>query len=296
MRYAQNQRVMGEYQFRSVAASCIDLHRVAALVVHQNECNLNSTCRMRNRSMQTQEILPSIRIGMLTPSSNTVLEPCTAPLAAPLFPHVSVHYSRFRVTRIALDEGSDQQFSHETILDAADLLADAKVDTIAWNGTSASWLGFDSDERLCEALSARTGAKATSAIRSLNQLLDHLGVRKLGLVTPYTPDVQQRIIANYAAAGIETVAERHSDRSDNFSFAEVPEAEIADMCREVAKANPDAIAIVCTNMRGTLVAADLERELGIPVLDSIAFTMWGCLKQAGVDMTPLAEFGMMFRS
>ena len=31
----------------------------------------------------------------------------------------------------------------------SELLAHAKVDVIAWNGTSASWLGFDRDERLC---------------------------------------------------------------------------------------------------------------------------------------------------
>jgi hypothetical protein len=31
------------------------------------------------------------------------------------------------------------------ILRAAELLADAKVDTIAWNGTSASWLGREVD-------------------------------------------------------------------------------------------------------------------------------------------------------
>ena len=116
----------------------------------------------------------------------------------------------------------------------------------------------------------------------------------MGLVTPYTPDVQQQIIDNYASIGIETVAERHSNRADNFSFSEVSEEQIAGMCRAVAEAKPDAIAIVCTNMRGPLVAAELERELGIPVLDSVAFTLWGCLKEAGTDMTPLSKFGMMF--
>jgi len=131
-------------------------------------------------------------------------------------------------------------------------------------------------------------------VQSLNRLLGTFGVRRLGLVTPYTPDVQARIIANYADIGIETVAERHSNRSDNFSFAEVDEAEIARMCREVAEARPDAIVILCTNMRGPFVAAALERELGLPVLDSVAFTLWGCLKEAEVDMAPLADFGMMF--
>jgi len=243
-----------------------------------------------------QKNVKPVLIGMLTPSSNTVLEPFTSAIARPLFPNVSVHFSRFRVTKITLDADSNSQFALDPILQAAELLADARLDVIAWNGTSASWLGFDADERLCKAITERTGVAATSSILSLNRLLKDLQVRRLGLVTPYTEDVQQKIIANYATIGIETVAERHSDRSDNFSFAEVTESEIAAMCREVARAKPDAIAIVCTNMRGPIIAPQLEAELGIPVLDSVAFTLWGCLVETGVNMQPLAGFGRMFTS
>ncbi len=233
-------------------------------------------------------------IAMLTPSSNTVLEPYTSAMAAPLLPRASVHFGRFRVRTIALDAASNDQFTLEPILQAADLLADAKPDVIAWNGTSASWLGFDTDRRLCEAITAHTGIAATSSILSLNKLLAETGARRLGLVTPYTADVQARIVANYAAAGIETVAERHVGLADNFSFAGVTEGEIERMCTEVASAGPDAIAIVCTNMRGPMIAAGLEARLGIPVYDSIAFTLWGCLRATGLDMAPLSGFGSMF--
>ena len=88
------------------------------------------------------------RLGMLTPSSNTVLEPMTAAMLAAL-PDVTAHFSRFRVTEIALTPQALGQFDHDEILRAAELLAHAKVDVIGWNGTSASWLGFDRDERLC---------------------------------------------------------------------------------------------------------------------------------------------------
>lgn len=236
----------------------------------------------------------SIGLAMLTPSSNTVVEPYTSAMAWPLYPEVSVHFGRFRVTRIALDDNSNNQFSLEPILAAADLLADAKPSVIAWNGTSASWLGFDTDVQLCEAITARTGIPATSAILSLNRLLAEMGVKRLGLVTPYTQDVQDRIIANYAAIGIETVAERHSGRSDNHSFAEVTEDEIREMCLDVARAKPDAIAIVCTNMRGPLIAPQLEQQTGVPILDSVAFTLWGCLDKTGVPMDRLTSYGQMF--
>lgn len=236
----------------------------------------------------------AIRLGMLTPSSNTVLEPATIALLAPLAAQVSVHFSRFRVTRIGVGADADQQFAQDAILRAADLLADARPSIIAWNGTAASWLGFDTDRSLCAAIEQRTGVPATSAILALNEVLARWRVRRLGLVTPYTSDVEARIIANYRALGIEVIAQARRDLSDNFSFAEVPEATVEAMCRQVAEAGPDAIAIVCTNLRGPFVAARLERELDIPILDSIAVTLRGCLGMAGLDMRPLSRFGRLF--
>ena len=235
-----------------------------------------------------------VRIGILTPSSNTVLEPYTARLLEPLFPNVSAHYARFRVTKIALDEAANQQFGLAPILAAADLLADAHCDVIAWNGTSASWLGFDTDRTLCAEITARTGIKATSAILGFNSILEKLSVRKLGLVTPYTADVQERIIGNYEAQGIEIIGEQHSGLTDNFSFATVSEEAIKDMCLRTAAAKPDAIAIVCTNARGAFTAQALEDRLGIPVLDSVSFTLWACLDALNVPMARLSKFGSMF--
>jgi hypothetical protein len=54
-------------------------------------------------------------IGMLTSSSNTVLEPVTSTMLAGL-PDVSAHFGRFRVTRIALSEQALAQFDDEEIL------------------------------------------------------------------------------------------------------------------------------------------------------------------------------------
>src|ERR1700753_2014454 len=99
------------------------------------------------------------RVCMLTPSSNTALEPITYAMLSGIT-DISVHFSRFKVTEIALSESALRQFDDSEILRAAELLAHAKVDVIAWNGTSASWLGFERDERLCERITAATGIQA----------------------------------------------------------------------------------------------------------------------------------------
>ena len=80
------------------------------------------------------------------------------------------------------------------------MLADARVDVIGWSGTSSGWLGFDADRRLVERITERTGIPATTAVLALNELLALRGVTRLALVTPYTADVQQRIVDNYRSS------------------------------------------------------------------------------------------------
>ncbi|WP_342711636.1 aspartate/glutamate racemase family protein [Bradyrhizobium sp. B124] len=234
-----------------------------------------------------------IRLGMLTPSSNTALEPITCAMLAGV-DDVSAHFSRFKVTEIALSEQALRQFDASEILRAAELLAHAKVDVIAWNGTSASWLGFDRDESLCEQITAATGIKACTTVLAYRDLLRRIGARRIGLVTPYRRDVQDRIIANWNSAGLHCFAERHLALQDNFSFAEVSEAEVAGLIEEVVHEGCDAAVVLCTNMRGAGAAERLERGFGVPVLDSIAVTLWACLTAVGCDPARVHGWGSLF--
>ena len=234
-----------------------------------------------------------VRLGMLTPSSNTALEPITCAMLAGSG-DVTAHFSRFKVTEIALSDAALRQFDAGEILRAAELLAHAKVDVIAWNGTSASWLGFDRDEKLCEQITASTGIKACTTVLAYRDLLRRMQARRIGLVTPYLADVQDRIIANWNAEGLHCLAERHLSLQDNFSFAEVGEAEVARLVEEVVREGCDAAVVLCTNMRGAGAAARLERDYGVPVLDSIAVTLWACLVATDGDPSRIRGWGSLF--
>jgi maleate isomerase len=230
---------------------------------------------------------------MLTPSSNTVLEPVTCAMLAGLS-GVTAHFSRFRVTEIALSGQALQQFDDTEILRAAELLAHARTGVIAWNGTSAAWLGFDRDERLCDRIRAATGVKACTSVLAFRDIFCARGITRVGLVTPYRDDVQARIAANWSAAGFACPAERHLGLQDNFSFAGVEPEEIAAMARAVAAEGCDAVAILCTNMRGATIAPALEAELGVPVYDSVAVTLFQSLRIAGRDPRAVKGWGSLF--
>lgn len=233
-------------------------------------------------------------LGVLTPSSNTVLEPLTAAMLAGL-DDVTAHFGRFRVREIALHTAALGQFDREPVLAAADLLADLHPGAIVWSGTSAGWLGFASDEALEDAITARTGVAAGTAVLALNEIFRATGVRRFGLVTPYTDDVQARIVENYAGAGFTCAAERHLGISENFAFSEVDEALITRMVHDVAEARPDAITIFCTNLRGAALVERLEWETGIPIYDTVATAVWKGLRLAGADPSRIDGWGRLFR-
>lgn len=237
-----------------------------------------------------------VRIGMLVPSSNTVLEPYTSAMFAPFGDAASVHYARFRVVEISLSDASTGQFALEPILEAADRLAETLPRLICWNGTSASWLGLDRDRALCAAIAQRTRVQATSTMLAYQAVLAQTGVRRLGLVTPYLPEIQAKIIANFAAQGIDVVAEVHLSDKGNHSFADYSPDRVAGLVREVARAKPDAIAIICTNFRGAPLAEALEAELGLPLLDSVAVTAAHCLRATGLDAARVTGWGSVFRT
>ena len=237
--------------------------------------------------------LASTRLGMLTPSSNTVLDHLPAAMLADM-PDASAHFARFRVLKISMEDDALSQFTNEPMLAAAELLADAQVQSICWNGTSSGWLGFDTDRALIAEIEARTGVKACSSILAMNELLEKLGAKRVAFVTPYLDEIQTRILANYRAEGFEIAGEKHLGDPGNFSFATYSEADILELCRAVAAERPDAITIYCTNFRGARLAPIIEAETGIPVLDSVSTALWKSMQVAGDDPARIKGWGQLF--
>lgn len=186
------------------------------------------------------------------------------------------------------------QFERETFLQAAELLSHACMHVIAWNGTSAAWRGFDEDVAFCNEVSRRFGVPATASMLALNFALNRIGVKRLGLVTPYSDQVQSKIVDNYSEAGFDCVSERHSGIEVNFEFSKIPATDVAQMAREVAQAKPEAIIIICTNLNCAHIVPELEAELGIPVFDSTSAVVWHALRLAGVETLSLSDWGSLF--
>ena len=235
-----------------------------------------------------------LRLGVLTPSSNTALEPLTQQLVSQL-PEVSVHFSRFRVTQIALSPDALAQFDKTAIIEAAKLLADAHVDVIGWSGTSSGWLGFGTDEELCTEITAATGGiPATTSVIALNKLVKRLQLERMSLLTPYTDDVQSAIIRNYSTINVDCSLERHLGWSDNASFGNVSQEELDNGVAALAEEGAKAISVFCTGLKAAHLVAQWEQKYDIVVLDTVATVVWDMLVIVGVDTRRIMGWGHLF--
>ncbi len=238
-----------------------------------------------------------VRFGVIVPSSNTVLEPVTQQIVASLASDtvdVTVHFSRFRVTKIEISPESNAQFTQDAMLEAAQLLADAHVDVIGWSGTSASWLGIATDEALCRSIAQATGIPATSSVLAMNDILRCRPTgADIGLVTPYTPDLNAAIQRTYAGMGM-IIADGQSccaGLSENVAFADLDEPQLDRMVEEVVQHGAKTVMIMCTNVRAAGRAKHWESVHGIQVLDSVATVVVGMLKTLVVEVDASEQWG-----
>ena len=239
----------------------------------------------------------TFRLGILVPSSNTALEPLTYHIVSSLDSKVSVHFSRFTVTHISLSAEAVSQFDLSKIVAAAQLLADAKVDVIGWSGTSGGWLGFDQDEELCNAITQATGGiPATTSTLALNKAFAAFGCSEFGLVTPYSDDVQDKIIQTYKESGFSTLAESHLGISDNHEIGEVEVQTLDKQVDNVVSEGAKVVTTFCTNLRAAQRVEFWEQKYGVLVFDTVAVVVWHMLKIVGCDTRQVRGWGRMFEA
>jgi maleate isomerase len=223
------------------------------------------------------------RIGHVMPSSNVAIEPLIYALESAAGGGASHHFGRVSVTRVAADPATERQFALDTMLGAATLLAEAPLDALVWNGTSASWRGIERDRELVAAIAAATGLPATTATLAILATMERRGWRRVALAVPYTAALSDAIAAEYARAGLEIVHAARLDIDDNVAIGEVRGDRLRDLLRAAARNAPDAIAVVCTNLDATSLAAEMEADLGCPIVDSIGVTFAAARRLCGLE-------------
>ncbi|QFS90653.1 Arylmalonate decarboxylase [Mycobacterium sp. THAF192] len=150
----------------------------------------------------------------------------------------------------------------------------------AYACTSGSFVGGPlAEQALVEAMLAAGSPLALTTSGALLSALRYLGYTRVATATPYTADLTVGLTAFLGESGIEvTAAAGLGLTSDIWT---VPHDVTAQLVRETDTGDAQAVFISCTNLPTYDVIADLEHELGKPVLTANQVTMWHSLSLIG---------------
>ncbi|NKC30829.1 aspartate racemase/maleate isomerase family protein [Falsiroseomonas selenitidurans] len=231
-------------------------------------------------------------LATILPSANTVVERTTQALLRHL-PGVLPSFTRV-AKRGAVDPFPDS-YDWDALLGAAALLADARPAALVWSASKGAVIGLRHDRELVARIRDATGLPCATAGLALLEALGALRARRVALIGPHTREYNLRAARGLAMEGVEMVAEASLGMTDNLSFASLDHAGVAALARQVARPGVEAIILWNTNCAGAALAAGLEAECGIPLLDATALGVWGGLRAAGIAETPGPEWGRLFR-
>ncbi|WP_417207210.1 Asp/Glu racemase [Antarctobacter sp.] len=137
-------------------------------------------------------------------------------------------------------------------------------------------------DAVCDPLSA---ARAVCA---------HLGIRRLGLVSPYRADVAQPVSDAFETDGLKVTRAVHFGEEVEANVARITADSVMAAAREVTRhGDVDGIFLSCTNLRTLDVIGPLERELGLPVFGSNLALAWSMARAAGLDSALNGDFSLL---
>lgn len=222
------------------------------------------------------------RLGFLLPPGNPNVEP---ELFALKPPGVSVHFGRMiaRGTPGAHD-GQDartkSQLDH--IDEPTEMLAHIRPQVIALAHTASSYmLGRAGEQALTARLERQYNVRFTSAFASVIAAMNKLGVSKVALGTPYA---EAQTLAGKAALeeyGMKVVNVKRLENVRNI-YEETPERAYS-LAKATNTQEAEVVFLSGVGMPTVEVLDALEKDLGKPVISSVAAMMWHCLQIAGVE-------------
>lgn len=224
------------------------------------------------------------RIGLLVPSSNTIMEPDFYKMAPK---GVTIHSARMKL----LD------FNEKALINIVDdvereveLLASANVEVIIYGCSTCSLIGgVDWEKILVNQLIFETNIKVFTVNQAVVEAIRKFNGRKIGIVTPYGERLsrleQDYLIAN----GLKVSACSGLGLHNPHDIAKVEKEKIMKQIEKAANSNCDVIYVGCTNLPVVELIEEIETKWGMPVVTSNQAAIWFALKGYNI-----VGFGKLF--
>ncbi len=221
------------------------------------------------------------KLGLIVPPTNTVNE---AEWSRMMPAGVTFH-----THRMPLHPDTNSEEGKRGLMRDLDhvfgILKQSRVDAIAYACTAGSMI--NPVRSLPDALSERNGVKAVTTSAAIVAALKELNVAKLSVATPYAERLNEHETHFLEENGFDVLrliglGIGANGPSEYTRIAETPLTEVAAHARAAFEPGSDALLITCTDFPTLPLIADLEDELGVPVVTSNQATFWAMLRAAGI--------------
>lgn len=226
-----------------------------------------------------------IKFGLIVPSTNTAVEKEFNWIRPR---DLSWHTGRILIREPKLD--SDATFEafledlRSELGNAIESVMTCKPDYLVM-GMSAEtfWGGVRGNEEFERSVRELSGLEVTTGASGTKAALDLFGARKIGVITPYQPVGDAQVQAYFEEMGFAVNGVYGLKSSSATSIADESPEKIRAAFLSVDGPDVDVLVQAGTNLEAVKVAAELEKELGKPVIAINLATIWHALRANGID-------------
>lgn len=205
------------------------------------------------------------RVGLIVPSSNTVMEP-------DFHRHLG-SIAAISTTRIFLEQVTREAeiaMLEQDLPNALRLIKTTAPDVVVFGCTSAGSLdGLDHDSAIGQTIEQGTGATAVTVVASVLSELRTLRAKTVAVLTPYREELTGTVTQCVLEGGYSVVHSAGMGLLENREIGEVtPEEIIAFAESQMKGVKADCLFLSCTNWQAWATLEALSGRLQLPVISS----------------------------
>jgi maleate isomerase len=206
-----------------------------------------------------------MRIGLIVPSSNTVMEP---DFHRQLGGRGIVSTARILLEDVTRE--AELRMLNEDLPRAVKLIRTTAPELVVFGCTSAGALGdLSHDAGIARTIAEGTGTRVVTVLSAVLARIRTVQPRRLAVFTPYMEDLTNSIASSLAEAGYPPVRAVGMGIRANLEIGRVPPSRVVSFVEaRLDGCSPDCVFLSCTNWQAIQAIEPLQQKLGIPVITS----------------------------
>lgn len=226
-----------------------------------------------------------LKIGVVVPSTNTVVQPEIARFQVP---GITCHTGRIPTVQKDIS-GAQAYLDHIArmragIKDAISSVRDCGPDHIIMSvALEAFWDGVAGARKLEEELADHAGCGVTIGSSAVRAALEAFGAKTIAVLTPHLPAGDEQIRTYLDQAGFAVKRLKGLECKSPFAIARVSQATIKEELLALDGDDADALVQLGTNLAGGAVSVEVEDVVSKPVIAINPATYWHALRQNGIE-------------